>query len=80
MAILIYNVFFFKISRFQMRDMCYFIVLLVIVIMSFGTVRQSILHPNEEPSWVLLREIFHEPYFMIYGEVYAPEILSKWML
>ncbi len=60
-----------------MRDMCYFIVLLVIVMMSFGVVRLSILNPDAEPSWVMLREIFHEPYFMIYGEVYAPEILSK---
>ncbi|XP_072038624.1 transient receptor potential cation channel subfamily M member 3-like isoform X2 [Amphiura filiformis] len=60
----------------MMRDMCYFIVLLVIVMMSFGVVRQSILHPDQDPSWVLLRDIFLEPYFMIYGEVYAHQILT----
>ncbi|XP_038077470.1 transient receptor potential cation channel subfamily M member 1-like [Patiria miniata] len=58
----------------MMRDMCYFIILLIIFLMGFGVVRQSVLHPNEEFSWVLLREVFKEPYFMIYGEVYADKI------
>ena len=57
-----------------MYDMLYFIVILLIVLMSFGVVRQSITYPNEEPSWMLVRDIFLKPYFMIYGEVYAGEI------
>ncbi|XP_033120583.1 transient receptor potential cation channel subfamily M member 1-like isoform X2 [Anneissia japonica] len=58
----------------MMRDMAYFIVLLLLIMLSFGVVRQSITHQNMEPSWYMLRNIFHEPYWMIYGEVYAPEI------
>ncbi|XP_071793905.1 transient receptor potential cation channel subfamily M member 3-like isoform X1 [Asterias amurensis] len=58
----------------MMRDMCYFIILLIIFLMGFGVLRQSVLHPNEDFSWILLREVFKEPYFMIYGEVYAGKI------
>ena len=60
-----------------MRDMCYFIILLIIFLMGFGVVRQSVLNPNEDFSWILLREVFKEPYFMIYGEVYAGKINRK---
>ena len=54
--------------------MLHFIVLLVIILFSFGVLRQSIRFPNEEPNWYLLRHVFYQPYFMLYGEVYAPEI------
>ncbi|KAF0302273.1 Transient receptor potential cation channel trpm [Amphibalanus amphitrite] len=54
--------------------MLHFIVLLVIILFSFGVLRQSIRFPNEEPDWYLLRHVFYQPYFMLYGEVYAPEI------
>lgn len=51
-----------------------FIVILLIMLMAFGVLRQSITFPNEEPSWYLARDIFLKPYFMLYGEVYAGEI------
>ena len=40
----------------------------------FYNCRQSILYPNEEPHWRLVRHIFYQPYFMLYGEVFAPDI------
>ena len=40
----------------------------------FYNFRQSILYPNEEPHWRLVRHIFYQPYFMLYGEVFAPDI------
>ncbi|KAJ0037229.1 hypothetical protein NL108_018554 [Boleophthalmus pectinirostris] len=49
-----------------MIDMMYFV-----VIMSFGVARQATLHPDEEPTWRLARNIF---YWMIYGEVFADSI------
>lgn len=58
----------------QVKDMIYFIVILLVVLMSFGVARQSILNPGKEPEWRLARDIFLEPYFMIYGEVYAGSI------
>uniref|UniRef100_A0A0N5BXB8 LSDAT_euk domain-containing protein n=1 Tax=Strongyloides papillosus TaxID=174720 RepID=A0A0N5BXB8_STREA len=54
--------------------MKYHITLLFISLLSFGTVRQSILFNDENWSWVLLRNVFYKPYFMLYGEVYAGEI------
>ena len=51
-----------------------FIVILLIVLFSFGLSRQAIKFPNEQFQWSLVKMIFLEPYFMLYGEVYAPDI------
>ena len=61
----------------QMIDMLYFVVIMLVVLMSFGVARQAILHPDEEPSWKLARNIFYMPYWMIYGEVFADQIDRK---
>ncbi|XP_026670370.1 transient receptor potential cation channel trpm isoform X3 [Ceratina calcarata] len=58
----------------MVKNMTYFVVLLIVVLMSFGVSRQAILNPNAEPKWRILRDIFMEPYFMLYGEVYADNI------
>uniref|UniRef100_A0A914C0Q2 Ion transport domain-containing protein n=1 Tax=Acrobeloides nanus TaxID=290746 RepID=A0A914C0Q2_9BILA len=52
----------------------YVIILLSISLLAFGLPRQSISFPNEEWHWLLIRNIFYKPYFMVYGEVYADEI------
>lgn len=64
-------------SLLQMIDMLYFVVIMLVVLMSFGVARQAILHPDEEPSWRLARNIFYMPYWMIYGEVFADQIDRK---
>uniref|UniRef100_A0A8D2L1N0 Transient receptor potential cation channel subfamily M member 1 n=1 Tax=Varanus komodoensis TaxID=61221 RepID=A0A8D2L1N0_VARKO len=61
----------------MMIDMLYFVVIMLVVLMSFGVARQAILHPDEEPSWRLARNIFYVPYWMIYGEVFADQIDRK---
>lgn len=61
----------------QMIDMMYFVVIMLVVLMSFGVARQAILHPDEEPTWRLARNIFYMPYWMIYGEVFADSIDRK---
>ncbi|XP_071652035.1 transient receptor potential cation channel trpm isoform X1 [Temnothorax longispinosus] len=58
----------------MVKNMIYFVVLLLVVLMSFGVARQAILNPNSEPKWRIVRDIFMEPYFMLYGEVYADNI------
>lgn len=58
----------------MIKNMAYFVVLLLVVLMAFGVCRQSILYPNEEPHWRLARHIFYQPYFMLYGEVFAGDI------
>ncbi|MFH4977286.1 hypothetical protein AB6A40_003995 [Gnathostoma spinigerum] len=54
--------------------MIYIVVLLVVALLAFGLARQSITYPDEDWHWMLVRNIFYKPYFMLYGEVYADEI------
>ncbi|XP_041984584.1 transient receptor potential cation channel trpm isoform X3 [Aricia agestis] len=58
----------------MVKNMIYFVVLLLVVLMSFGVARQAILHPDKEASWYLIREVFFQPYFMLYGEVFAEQM------
>ncbi|KAJ1369804.1 hypothetical protein KIN20_031373, partial [Parelaphostrongylus tenuis] len=55
-------------------SMFYIIVLLLVTLMAFGVSRQAITYPHEKWNWLLVRNIFYKPYFMLYGEVYAGEI------
>uniref|UniRef100_A0A8C1VCC8 Transient receptor potential cation channel, subfamily M, member 3 n=1 Tax=Cyprinus carpio TaxID=7962 RepID=A0A8C1VCC8_CYPCA len=63
----------------MMIDMMYFVIIMLVVLMSFGVARQAILNPNEDPSWMLARNIFFMPYWMIYGEVFADQIDRKFI-
>uniref|UniRef100_H3AGJ3 Transient receptor potential cation channel, subfamily M, member 3 n=1 Tax=Latimeria chalumnae TaxID=7897 RepID=H3AGJ3_LATCH len=58
----------------MMIDMMYFVIIMLVVLMSFGVARQAILNPSEDPSWKLAKNIFYMPYWMIYGEVFADQI------
>ncbi|XP_020300486.1 transient receptor potential cation channel trpm isoform X4 [Pseudomyrmex gracilis] len=58
----------------MVKNMVYFVVLLLVVLMSFGVARQALLVRNSDPKWRILRDVFMEPYFMLYGEVYADNI------
>jgi transient receptor potential cation channel subfamily M protein 3 len=55
-------------------SMTHVVIMLCVSMLSFGLARQSITFPNEEWHWILIRNIFYKPYFMLYGEVYADEI------
>ncbi|XP_037653461.1 transient receptor potential cation channel subfamily M member 6 [Choloepus didactylus] len=55
-------------------NMFYIVIMMAIVLLSFGVARKAILSPKEPPSWSLARDIVFEPYWMMYGEVYAAEI------
>ncbi|XP_028312748.1 transient receptor potential cation channel subfamily M member 6-like isoform X3 [Gouania willdenowi] len=55
-------------------NMFFIVVMMAIVLLSFGVSRKAILSPDEDPSWSLARDIVFQPYWMIYGEVYATEI------
>ncbi|XP_034245088.1 transient receptor potential cation channel trpm [Thrips palmi] len=58
----------------MVKNMIYFVVLLLVVLISFGVCRQAILYPDNEASWDLIKDIFFQPYFMLYGEVFADAI------
>lgn len=58
----------------MVKNMIYFVVLLLVVLLSFGVSRQAILHSEREASWLLIKDVFYQPYFMLYGEVFADDI------
>lgn len=62
----------------QTSNMFFIVVMMAIVLLSFGVSRKAILSPDEEPSWSLARDVVFQPYWMIYGEVYQSEIDGKW--
>ncbi|XP_074809338.1 transient receptor potential cation channel subfamily M member 6 [Natator depressus] len=55
-------------------NMFYIVFMMAIVLLSFGVSRKAILSPEESPSWTLARDIVFQPYWMMFGEVYAGEI------
>ncbi|XP_015267020.1 PREDICTED: transient receptor potential cation channel subfamily M member 6 [Gekko japonicus] len=55
-------------------NMFYIVIMMAIVLLSFGVSRKAILSPHEQPSWTLARDIVFQPYWMMFGEVYAGEI------
>lgn len=57
--------------------MFYIVVIMAVILVSYGVPRKAILYPNEEPSWTLAKDVVFQPYWMMYGEVYAYEIDGK---
>lgn len=55
----------------MVKNMIYFVVLLLVVLLSFGVARQAILNPNAEAEWHIIRNvrtwiIFHLTCISIY--------------
>ncbi|KAL0979667.1 hypothetical protein UPYG_G00188000 [Umbra pygmaea] len=55
-------------------NMFYIVVMMAIVLLSFGVSRKAILSPGEVFQWSLIRDVVDQPYWMMFGEVYAGEI------
>ena len=49
----------------QLIDLFNFIIIILVVLVSFGVSRQAIKYPNESWTWRSVKEIFLEPYFMV---------------
>lgn len=41
----------------MVKNMTYFVVLLIVVLLSFGVTRQAILNPNAEPKFRIIRDV-----------------------
>lgn len=63
-----------KIIGKLLKHMCYFSIIVFIVVACFGVVRQAVHFQNEEWSWFMVRSMFFYPYWMIYGEIFKEEI------
>lgn len=59
----------------MLRAMIPLLSLLFIPLLAFGTLREGIMVMNRTALSVeAFKNVLLEPYFMLYGEVYAPEI------
>uniref|UniRef100_A0A8C1REA8 Transient receptor potential cation channel, subfamily M, member 7 n=1 Tax=Cyprinus carpio TaxID=7962 RepID=A0A8C1REA8_CYPCA len=58
----------------MVANMFYIVVIMAVVLLSYGVPRKAILYPNDDPSWTLAKDVVFQPYWMMYGEVYAYEI------
>lgn len=64
-----------KIIGKLIRDMAYYLIILFIVVTSFGVARQAVAAQNEDVTWTrTLRNVWFYPYWMIYGELFAESI------
>lgn len=54
-------------------DLVFFVVILLLVMVFFGVVTQSIVNPNEELSWNYFNSIIYKPYFQMYGELFLED-------
>uniref|UniRef100_A0AC35U1S2 LSDAT_euk domain-containing protein n=1 Tax=Rhabditophanes sp. KR3021 TaxID=114890 RepID=A0AC35U1S2_9BILA len=65
---------YIKMAAKMILNMSYILIMLLVTLMAFGLTKQSITYPHEKWNWILVRNIFFKPYFMLYGEVFATEI------
>lgn len=41
----------------MVKNMAYFVILLLVVLASFGVARQAILYPEEDAKWSLIKDV-----------------------
>uniref|UniRef100_A0A3B1JAT9 non-specific serine/threonine protein kinase n=1 Tax=Astyanax mexicanus TaxID=7994 RepID=A0A3B1JAT9_ASTMX len=58
----------------MVANMFYIVVIMCVVLVTYGVPRKAILYPNSEAEWSLIIDVVFQPYWMMYGEVYAYEI------
>ncbi|XP_076849941.1 transient receptor potential cation channel subfamily M member 7 isoform X4 [Brachyhypopomus gauderio] len=58
----------------MVANMFYIVVIMFVVLVTYGVPRKAILYPNSDAEWSLIVDVVFQPYWMMYGEVYAYEI------
>ena len=61
----------------MLKRMISFLVILGIVVACYGVIMQATRFPFRTPEWDILKDIFVEPYFNLYGEVYHEYIDTR---
>ena len=62
---------------FQLKDLAFFIAILLVVLLAYGVASQALLYPNSEATWYLLKDIVYKPYWQMYGELFLDELEGK---
>ncbi len=58
----------------MMKKLMYYVFLLLVVMMSYGVFRSSLLLSIKEPNSNVIDDLLYKPYFMMYGELFTDEI------
>ncbi|KAB5574590.1 hypothetical protein PHYPO_G00210700 [Pangasianodon hypophthalmus] len=53
----------------MVANMFYIVVIMLVVLVTYGVPRKAILYPNSTPQWSLIVDVVFQPYWMMYGEV-----------
>ena len=68
------NLHIISYSKLQLEDLLYFMVILMVFIVSFGVVFQALVDPNREPSLELLKNILWRGYWQTLGELFLNDV------
>nr|KAI8744050.1 transient receptor potential cation channel subfamily M member 2-like [Biomphalaria glabrata] len=58
----------------MLQDLKWFVVILLVFIVSYALASEAVLYPNSEPSWKLLYFVPRKAYWQIYGELFLDDI------
>nr|KAG5697785.1 hypothetical protein BaRGS_026742 [Batillaria attramentaria] len=61
----------------MMKDLFWFVMILLVFITSYAIASEAILYPNTELSWQLLYRLPRKAYWTIYGELFLEEIEGR---
>ena len=65
---------------FQLKDLVYFLVILVVFVLSYAIASHSILFPDSPVTWETFRQIIRKPYWHLYGELFLEDMEGTYKL
>uniref|UniRef100_K1RG60 Transient receptor potential cation channel subfamily M member 3 n=1 Tax=Magallana gigas TaxID=29159 RepID=K1RG60_MAGGI len=54
----------------MLNDLKFFLLILLVFILSFGVTYQANLYPNAPQEWSVLQDVLYHPYWQMYGELF----------
>jgi transient receptor potential cation channel subfamily M protein 3 len=61
----------------MLKDTIYFVLILLVVLLSYASCHRAVLHAEIDLSWAFVREMIFKPYFMLYGEVFPDHVFPS---
>ena len=61
-------------SGLQVTDVMFFVCILLVFMVSYGTVSQALCYPNSPLSWSLLRDVISYPFWFVLGQYNQEEM------
>ena len=61
----------------QLTEVVFFMLVMVVFLISYGVVSQALLYPNRKPYALIFKDVLYMPYWQIYGELFLDEMRKK---